>query len=313
MFVRASRLLCLRIGHVPLKHCWGWILLLSFSAAMQGQSLSDLNLTRHADGPLPAFDVNRLTLPEAIAAETLDVPDSPASASSNQHHATAGSYARKILQDQKSLYLAPFKPTNFKWDLLVLAGTGALIAADRHIDAQLPGGNNYSTVSNVVIGTTASALAGTWLYGLKTGDSHAAELGYMEIESLINTFLIYTPMQFMAGRQRPGEGNGNGDFWQHHSLNTSFPAGHAMFTWDMAAVAAHEYPKTWVKILAYGAAATVTTTRWIGRDHWAGDTFAGAALGYFIGSHVFHTRCDPELDNGCSRPKGGGLNRAIQH
>jgi hypothetical protein len=136
---------------------------------MQGQSLSDLNLTRHADGPLPAFDVNRLTLPEAIAAETLDVPDSPASASSNQHHATAGSYARKILQDQKSLYLAPFKPTNFKWDLLVLAGTGALIAADRHIDAQLPGGNNYSTVSNVVIGTTASALAGTWLYGLKTG------------------------------------------------------------------------------------------------------------------------------------------------
>ena len=300
------------------------ILVLSCSAAMEGQSLTGRRLTdadfsasasglnvawagaRRMHSGLPAFDVSGLKF---TAVSSVALPEAPAGGSetypSDKGNPTPGGYALRILHDQKSLYAAPFKPANLKWDALVLIPTGILIAEDRHIERQLPTGNlgKYSTISNIVIGSTAGGLAATWLYGLKSGDSHAAELGYMEIESLIDTLFVYAPMQFTLGRQRPGEGNGNGDFWRHHSLNTSFPAGHAMFTWNMASVAAHEYPKTWVKLLAYGAALTVTTSRFVGRDHWAGDTFAGAALGYFIGSHVFHTRCDPELDKGCTRPK----------
>jgi hypothetical protein len=45
------------------------------------------------------------------------------------------------LEDQKQLYLAPFKVSNLKWDALFLATTGGLIAADRHIERNLPGGN----------------------------------------------------------------------------------------------------------------------------------------------------------------------------
>ena len=35
---------------------------------------------------------------------------------------------KRTLQDQKELYRTPFKPSNFKWDALVLGGTAALLA-----------------------------------------------------------------------------------------------------------------------------------------------------------------------------------------
>ncbi len=207
----------------------------------------------------------------------------------------------RYLHDQKELYSAPFQRSNFKWDVLVLAGTGALIATDRHIERHLPGGNVdiYGNVSNVALGGTAGALAIFWGYGFKTHNDHLKEMGSLEMEALVNTFLIYTPMQVIAGRQRPGEGNGYGDFWRHHNIDTSFPAGHPMFTIAMASVAAHEYPKPWVEVLAYGAAAAVMGGRLLGRDHWSSDVFIGSALGYFIGSHIFHSHCNSAFSKAC--------------
>ncbi|MGH9664061.1 MAG: phosphatase PAP2 family protein, partial [Bryobacteraceae bacterium] len=164
----------------------------------------------------------------------------------------------------------------------MLAGTGALLATDRRIERHLPGGNVdiYGNFSNIALAGTASALAFSWGYGIKTHNEHLKETGLLGVEALVNTFLIYTPMQFAAGRQRPGEGNGYGDFGRHHNIDTSFPAGHPMFTIAMASVVAHEYPKPWVEALAYGAAAAVMGGRLLGRDHWSSDVFVGAALGY---------------------------------
>jgi len=108
-------------------------------------------------------------------------------------------------------------------------------------------------------------------------------------------------MQFAAGRERPEEGTGNGRFWIHGGFNTSFPAGHPMFTWAMASVVAHEYPRTWVKLLAYGAATSVSAGRFLGREHFASDIFVGSLLGYWVGAHIFHTRCEPGLSEACRR------------
>jgi membrane-associated phospholipid phosphatase len=249
----------------------------------------------------PLLDVSTLSLPAAAQPESAWPSPQPEVSSEEGHHGAIARGTRRILHDQKSLYLAPFKPVNIKWDLLVLVPTGVLLAEDRHIERHLPGGNLnfYPNISNVALAATAGTLAATWIYGIKTDNPHAKELGTMELETLVDTFLIYTPMQFIAGRQRPGEGNGHGDFLRHHNINTSFPGGHAMFTWAMASVAAHEYPKTWVKVLAYSAAFAVTTGRFLGRDHWASDMLVGSTLGYFIGSHVFHTRCEPGLSDDC--------------
>jgi membrane-associated phospholipid phosphatase len=222
---------------------------------------------------------------------------------SGQRHGLMKRVFKRVMDDQKGIYAAPFKPSNIKWDVLFLAGTGALVATDRRIETHVPHSdfNLYQNVSNATLGSMSASLAGVWIYGIKTDHPHAKETGELELETLTNTFLLYAPMQLIAGRQRPGEGNGKGDFLQHHALNSSFPAGHAMFTWSMATVVAHEYPKTWVRILAYGAASTVAFSRFRARDHWASDTFVGMALGYAIGSHIFHTRCDLELSSSCHR------------
>jgi hypothetical protein len=208
---------------------------------------------------------------------------------------------KRTLQDQKELYLTPFKPSNFKWDALVLGGTAALLASDRHIEKHI-GTDHYTfyqATSDVAIAGLGATLGGVWIWGLKGNHPHAKETGLLELETLVNTFLIYTPMQLVAGRQRPGEGNGNGDFFQHHNINTSFPGGHAMFTFAMATVLSHEYSQKWVQVLAYSAASIVTVSRFMARDHWSSDMFVGAALGIGIGAHIFHAHCDPTLSDSC--------------
>jgi membrane-associated phospholipid phosphatase len=208
---------------------------------------------------------------------------------------------KRTLEDQKELYATPFKPANFKWDALELGGTAALLASDRHIEKHIGTAHYtfYQATSDVAIAGLGAALGGVWIWGIKGNHPHAKETGALELETLVNTFLIYTPMQLVAARQRPDEGNGNGDFWKHHSINTSFPGGHAMFTFAMATVVSHEYPQKWVQALAYSAATIVTVTRFMARDHWSSDMFAGAALGIGIGSHIFHAHCNPELSDSC--------------
>ncbi len=208
---------------------------------------------------------------------------------------------KRTLEDQKELYRAPFKPSNFKWDALVLGGTAALLATDRNIEKHIGNAHYtfYQATSDVAIAGLGATLGGVWIWGIKGDHQHAKETGVLELETLVNTFLIYTPMQLLAARQRPGEGNGNGDFWKHHNINTSFPGGHAMFTFAMATVVSHEYPQKWVQALAYSAATIVTVTRFMARDHWSSDMFAGSALGIGIGAHIFHAHCNPDLSDSC--------------
>jgi hypothetical protein len=159
--------------------------------------------------------------------------------------------ASHALRDQRELYRAPFQRSSFKWDAIVLAGTGTLLATDRRIERHLPGGNVdiYGNFSNAALGGIAARLALSWGYGIKTHNEHLKEMGSLELEALVNTFLVYTPLQFIAGRQRPGEGNGLRGFGHHRNIN------------------AHEYPKPWVEALAYGAAAAVMGGRLLSRDH----------------------------------------------
>ena len=238
--------------------------------------------------------------------ETLPADSADADAGTSTSAAQEGLVKRSIRrigQDQKRLYLAPFEPHNFKWDALVLVGTGTLLVFDRRIEKHISTDHfhAYQNTSNAAIAGLAVSVGAIYLYGAKTEHRHARETGALELETLVNTFLIYTPMQLIFARQRPGEGNGNGDFFKHHAVNTSFPGGHAMFTFAMASVLADEYPKPWARVLAYGAAVTVTVTRFMARDHWASDMFIGAGLGTAIAENTFHARCNPELPSQCKK------------
>ena len=279
------------------------ITLVSMSAAGQEASTTPALLTTpqlRGTALAPNFRVAefRVTSSDENDAAPEAAPDAPAGA---EHQGLIKRSVKRIGADQKRLYLAPFEPHNFKWDAILLIGTGAFLAADRHIENNVSHSNfkAYQNTSNVAIAGLASSLAGIYLYGFKTEHRHARETGEIELETLINTFLIYAPMQLIAGRQRPDEGNGHGDFLKHHSLNTSFPGGHAMFTWAMASVLADEYPKPWARVLSYGAAFTVTFSRFMARDHWSSDMFLGMGLGLAIAENTFHARCDPQFESQC--------------
>src|SRR5437868_182430 len=89
---------------------------------------------------------------------------------------------KRTLRDQKELYLTPFKPSNFKWDALVLGGTGALLAYDRHIEKHIGTAHQtvYQATSDVAIGGLGATLAGVWILGLKGDHPHARETGMLE-------------------------------------------------------------------------------------------------------------------------------------
>lgn len=293
------------------------LILLSLSA--QGQSQNAENLSPFPQSPdpqtkllAPNFRVADFSLEsspgessETVSKEvaTVGVGDdaSSANSSSSQQEGLIKRSVIRIGGDQKRIYLAPFKRHNWKWDAIVLVGTGAFLAADKRIEAQVPNSHlqTYQDISNIAIGGLAASLGGIWLYGVKTEHQHARETGELELETLVNAFLVYTPMQFIFGRQRPGAGNGRGDFFQNHMINTSFPSGHAMFTWAMASTLADEYPKPWARVLSYGAAFTVTFARFMAHDHWSSDMFLGTALGLGIAENTFHSHCDPQFESQC--------------
>lgn len=208
---------------------------------------------------------------------------------------------RRFGEDQKNVYSAPFRVHNLKWDALFLGGTAAFVAGDESASRNLPKTSAYISqdISNATIVTTGLIVGSTWIYGLRTGNTHAKETGELTLEALANTFTVYTAMQVLAGRERPYEGTGEGSFFRHHSINTSFPGGHAMFTWAIAGIVAHEYPHPLVKILAYGAATAVAASRFTARQHFLSDVAVGSAIGYLVSREIFYTRCTVGLGSAC--------------
>jgi hypothetical protein len=276
-----------------------------FFVVTSNQALSQISKVPSPSFTVQSFAAESFSEPSFVTA-LADFPDQSPQDGAQSSNTRQGFLVRNLkrgLEDQKELWSAPFKRKNLKWDALFLLTTGALLATDRHASRAVPKDhvNISHDVALLCIGTTGASAGLIWLHGIRAHDSHAKETGYLTLESLANTFLIYTPMQIIAGRERPDDATGNGRFWQHRSVNTSFPAGHPMFTWAMASVIAHEYPNRWVKIVTYGAAFSVSATRFTGRNHFPSDIFVGSMLGYLIGTHIFHVHCNEDFSEACHR------------
>jgi membrane-associated phospholipid phosphatase len=246
------------------------------------------------------------TLAPAPAEETgvlSQTAGTPSRANESNGHGLVVRGASRLLQDQKSLYAAPFKRQNLKWDALFLVGTAALIATDRQSARAISDANvnTFRNISNASISGLSVALGGIFVVGLTGNHPHAHETGMLGLEALVNTFVVYAPMQFIFGRERPTEGTGNGRFFVNRGFNTSFPGGHGMFAMSMATIIAHEYRKPWVEVLAYGAAAAVAAGRIGAKMHFNSDILVGSSLGFLISRHIFYAHCDPEVSDGCHR------------
>ncbi len=211
-----------------------------------------------------------------------------------------------MIRDQRDIYTAPFHKSALKWGLGVPAVAAGLIFVDP--DASRKFSDTPRTpslrISDVGLYGTMGTVGVFYLSGHMTNNAHARETGLLGAEALANTAITYTLIKTATGRERPLVGNGNGRFWHYNRLGSSFPSGHASLTWAGATVIAHEYPKRWVQVLAYGSATAVAFTRYSGRAHFPSDVVVGSAIGYLIGNHIFsahHKKTSPALTNAYNR------------
>src|SRR5258708_18869356 len=128
--------------------------------------------------------------------ETVDEsadPDSPDNSSSSKpREGLVKRSIKRIGEDQKRLYLAPFEPHNLKWDAIVLVGTGAFLAADRHIENNISHSNftAYQATSDIAIAGLASSLGAIYIYGFKTEHRHTRQTGAIALDSFVSAFLL---------------------------------------------------------------------------------------------------------------------------
>lgn len=223
-----------------------------------------------------------------------------------------------ILQGQKAIWTSPFHTakSDLKWWVIFGAATGALIASDKWTEKQFPNTSTQVNLGNATsnIGAAYTLIpigAGFYLFGTAKHSEHFRETGLLAFETLIDTTIIETIVKSATDRARPLEGNGKGGFWESTGspYNASFPSGHAINTFGLASIFAHEYhDKWWVKLIAYGYAGTVVGARLAARKHFPGDVVAGGAMGWFVGDFVYAKRHNPELDE-----KHGLLGKVFAH
>ena len=218
-------------------------------------------------------------------------------------------FARNVLDDQQHIWTAPMylRTRDLNW-LLPLAGlTAGMMNADAELSSRMPKlttpqgtapSNMSTTVSNMGLYASIAGAGGMYLFGKWRNDPHQTETGILATEAVVNAIGVDESLKFATRRQRPYEGNGQGDFFQGTMANSSFASMHSAITWSIASVVAHEYPGKFTKFGAYGLATLVSATRVTGRDHFPSDVLVGSVVGYLIGEQVYARHHDPDLPGG---------------
>jgi membrane-associated phospholipid phosphatase len=221
----------------------------------------------------------------------------------------AGPLIRKIganfLLDQKQIWTSPFhiNRRNAKWWVVFGGGVGGLVFADHYLENRIDHsrlqrsfGNNLSQAGEVY--TLMPAVAGLYLYGVIADDAKPREVGVLGGQALLDSLVVMEGMKLAFGRQRPNSTKAQ-DRGEWFDGGQSFPSGHAIMSWTLASVIAHEYQHTpggkWVPYVAYGIAGTVSVARWAAMQHYPSDIIAGGAMGWFIGRYVYKTHEDHSI------------------
>lgn len=215
---------------------------------------------------------------------------------------------RNVLMDQKEIWTSPFRVSrkNAKWWIGIGAVTAGLVATDNWTSTQLRNSQGQVRWSGRVarVGapyTLLPLVAGFYGWGAVFDDPKARETGMLGMEALIDSFFLVQTLKSVAGRNRPDTPDGRGDFF---SGGTSFPSGHSIQSWSLAAVIAHQYQnRKWVPVLAYGLAGAVSAARFGGQRHFASDVVLGAGMGWFIGRYVVNVHKNHAIQRSRILPK----------
>jgi len=203
-----------------------------------------------------------------------------------------------FLSDQKDLWTSPsrLRFSDTIWLVPVSGITTGLFVTDasysRHISHDASTISRNNTLSNAGVAALVGGAGAMWLLSYKNRNEHWRETGLLATQAAVNSLTTIEAMKYSLGRQRPNQGNGDGNFF---SGGTSFPSEHAAAAFAVAGVIAHEYPGPLTKLLAYGAATAVMYGRVHSLNHYRSDVFIGSLIGNLAAAQVYRKRHDPEL------------------
>jgi membrane-associated phospholipid phosphatase len=210
----------------------------------------------------------------------------------------AGKLLANTLLDQKEIWTSPFhmRRQDATWWVGVAGVTAALIATDHRTintfensQGQVSWGNNISRIGASY--TLLPVVAGFYGYGVLKDDPKPREVGVLGGEALLDSLIVVEVLKTAAGRNRPDTPTNPGHFFKG---GDSFPSGHAIESWALASVIAHEYGhgSKVVPVVVYSLAGVVSAARFTAQRHFASDIVVGGAMGWFLGRYVYQTHMD---------------------
>lgn len=205
---------------------------------------------------------------------------------SSQPPSLARSLPKDIYEGQKDFWTFPLHLhlSDESWGIPFAIVTGTLLASDTSIEKKLPSSpstiKRFDNLSNYGAFAIGGMVSGTYLLGHIKHNEYLSDTAWLAGEAGANSLIASYAIKTMVGRQRPDEGNGQGNFF---SGGQSFPSEHATAAWSVATVFAERYPSFWTKFLFYGGAATITASRVLAEKHFASDAFVGSAIGWYFG------------------------------
>jgi hypothetical protein len=128
------------------------------------------------------------------------------------------------------------------------------------------------------------------VHSLLTDDITTRKIAYEIGQASLYAGALSFILKLAIGRSRPYLNEGTTHFTPFGSIfnqdNKSIPSGHSTVAFVLSTVLSRNVKSPVLKVLAYLPAVFTLVSRVYQDQHWASDTFAGAALGYFVATWV---------------------------
>jgi membrane-associated phospholipid phosphatase len=265
------------------------------------------------DQAVSLVPVSLTSISKGISAESLSGTDVLASDSFSPPNPSAqeaqpicgitklGRCIRDLGEDEKAIFTSPMRlqPRDGYWLAPLGAATGLAIAYDADAAETVDVDPSRTRIANKIADfgsflATGGEGAGIYFIGLAKNNPKLAETGRLADEAIIDSGTVTLAAKLVSNRQRPRQGNGQGNFWrygtQHWEWDSSFPSDHATASMALARVLAGEYPHWYVMVPAYGFAETVSMSRIFANQHFPSEILVGQAVGFLTGSYVLNRR-----------------------
>jgi membrane-associated phospholipid phosphatase len=260
------------------------------------RAAQSLSLDCAADDKSYSFDAIRAPQEPGTAAS---IPPKAAVKSDDLREGAWRKLPANFVHDQKDMWLFPLKVAEGHYWLptvLVIAATAALIYTDPKTEPHFRQTDPFQDSDHALGGTVSGGVIAAvpavfYVASLVRKDDYGQATSLLAGEAVVDDTVLMVVAKAITRRLRPSDipvyGNYNDTFFQQHKgtlgAGSSFPSGHAMMSFSVAAIFAHRYRQhRWVPFVAYGVATAISFSRLTTGAHFPSDVLFGAATGFAI-------------------------------